>query len=476
MWPTMRWGMVRLIAGRELRDQWRDRRTLFLMFGLPVLMYPLFVGVGLLYWAALQEKRFVVGIRGAEHLPQEPQAFAAAAGAAAAIRSPLHYPPLLEQDRFAVRWTHSSSPVLPEPHPEADLRPLRLEPLPESEYQELLRQRRVDAVLLVEPDCAARLEQGDRPELRILLREGEENSKLAVHRLKEVLQRWREAIKRVRFARQGLPPDFDEPLRIYDPLSDKPVERQILDELRDILVKVIPFLLVMWMLTGAVYPAIDMTAGEKERGTMETLLISPAERSEIVLGKFVAVSVMGYTTAVWNVVLMLGAVVAAEYFFPMRLVSLAGMAAGLATAAPLAMLIAAVALALGVFARSSREGNYYMVPLFLVLLPLAYWSMSPGNELDGRTCWVPVVNVMLLQQRVLAVRPDPFPYGTLPAVALSLGVCVGAALAAAVRQFHRESVLFREVPAVRRRWRWRRPLLLVAGLVPLAAAAPACLI
>ncbi len=470
----LRWGIVGLIAGRELRDQWRDRRTLFLMFGLPVLMYPLFVGVGFLYWAALQEKRFVVGIRGAEYLPQEPQAFAAAAGAAAAARSPLHYPPLLEQDHFAVRWMHS--PALPEPQPEADLRPLQLEPLPEPEYEELLRQRRVDAVLLVEPDCAARLEQGGRPELRILSREGEENSKLAINRLKEVLQRWQEAVKRVRFARQGLPPDFDAPLRISDPLSDKPVERKILDELRDILVKVIPFLLVMWMLTGAVYPAIDMTAGEKERGTMETLLISPAERSEIVLGKFAAVSVMGYTTAVWNVLLMLGAVLAAEHVFAMRLVSLSGMAAGLATAAPLAMLIAAVALALGVFARSSREGNYYMVPLFLVLLPLAYWSMSPGNELDGRTCWVPVVNVMLLQQWVLAVRPDPFPYATLPAVALSLGVCVGAALAAAVRQFHRESVLFREVPAVRRRWRWRRSLLLLAGLAPLAAAGPACLI
>ena len=66
----MRWSVVRLIAAREIRDQLRDRRTLFLILGLPVLMYPLFVGVGLLFVAALKEKKLVVGVVGAEHLPQ----------------------------------------------------------------------------------------------------------------------------------------------------------------------------------------------------------------------------------------------------------------------------------------------------------------------------------------------------------------------------------------------------------------------
>ena len=66
----MRWPVVRLIAAREVRDQLRDRRTLFLILGLPVLMYPLFVGVGLLFVAAIKEKKLVVGVVGAEHLPQ----------------------------------------------------------------------------------------------------------------------------------------------------------------------------------------------------------------------------------------------------------------------------------------------------------------------------------------------------------------------------------------------------------------------
>ncbi len=57
-------------------------------------------------------------------------------------------------------------------------------------------------------------------------------------------------------------------------------------------------------LTGAFYPAVDLCAGEKERGTMETLLISPAKRSEIVLGKFFTVMLASILTAVLNLVSM----------------------------------------------------------------------------------------------------------------------------------------------------------------------------
>ena len=255
------------------------------------------------------------------------------------------------------------------------------------------------------------------------------------------------------FARAGLPAQFDSPIDIKDPLTDKPPEKKNFDELRDVLVKMIPLLLVMWMLTGAIYPAIDVTAGEKERGTMETLLISPAERSEIVFGKFFAVVVMGFGTAVWNVVLMLVAVAVVQIFFAHNLISLPGFGACVLAALPLAMLIAACGLALGIFARSTKEGNYYMVPMFFVVLPLSYLSMIPGKELDAFTSWVPVANVLLLQQRLMAVRTDAFPWQHLPAVVVSMAACIAIALCAAVWQFHRESVLFREAEGGGRRGR-----------------------
>jgi sodium transport system permease protein len=205
-----------------------------------------------------------------------------------------------------------------------------------------------------------------------------------------------------------------------------------------------------------VYPAIDMTAGEKERGTMETLLISPAERTEIVAGKFIATACLGFSTAMWNVLLMVVAVVVAPMlapnFFGADLISLSGLAASILASVPLAMLFAALALSLGIFARSTKEGNYYMVPLFFSVLPMAYWSMMPGNELDGRTSWIPLANALLFQQRLMSVRPDPFPWQHVPAVFISMGLCIALALWAATRQFHRESVLFRESQSGSRKW------------------------
>ena len=438
----MRVTIATLVARRELRDQWRDRRTLFLIFGLPLLMYPLFVGVGLLFWAALQDKQYVIGVVGAEQLPAGVPPLGAVAGMAAeAAHARQVYPALIHAGRFHPRYLKPGSTG------GGDLLLRFLEEVDE----ELLAQRAIDALLIVEGNCAAELEQGGQPTLRILAREGEENSKLAVRRLADVLDQWQTDVKKVRFARHNLPPDFDEPIRIHNPLSDKPLEKRLSDELRDTLVKVIPFLLIMWMLTGSLYPAIDMTAGEKERGTMETLLISPASRSEIVAGKFIAVAVMGYATAVWNVILMVGAVLVAQMFFPHELLSIPGLIAGMLTAIPLAILISAAALSLGVFARSTREGNYYMVPMFLVLLPLAYWSMTPGNELNGQTAWVPVVNVLLLQQRLLATRLDPFPWATVPVIVISLIVCIALLLVLAIAQFHREEVLFRDAQTPTRR-------------------------
>src|SRR5688500_13946763 len=97
----MRWPVVRLIAAREIRDQLRDRRTLFLILGLPVLMYPLFVGVGLLFVAAIKEKKLVIGVVGAEHLPQPAPSIAPVAGIAAQyVQKSRTFPPLIVDNKF----------------------------------------------------------------------------------------------------------------------------------------------------------------------------------------------------------------------------------------------------------------------------------------------------------------------------------------------------------------------------------------
>ena len=441
----MRWPIVRLIAYREARDQLRDRRTMFLILGLPLLMYPLFVGVGTVFVSMLKDKKLVVGVVGAEFLPKPGLDIAPLAGVPASAAAQMkQFPPLIANDKFLDEY-------LPEDPESASGGKLDYRSFP-TEDESLLPSRQVDALLIIDPDFTEKLERGERPSIRILGREGEENSKLAVLRVTGVLRKWIGAVKAVRFARRGLPPDFDNPVDIRDPQTGKSTEKKMADEVRDVLVKIIPLLLVMWMLTGAIYPAIDMTAGEKERGTMETLLISPAERSEIVAGKFFAVTFLGFGTAVWNILLLVGAVAIAQLFLKSPLLSLVGLAAGVLAALPVAMLFAASCLTLGVFARSTKEGNYYMVPMFFVVLPLAYWSMAPGMELDGKMSWVPITNALLLQQRLMAVRTDPFPWQHVPAVFASMTLCISLGLWGAVWQFQREAVLFREAQQGGRKW------------------------
>jgi sodium transport system permease protein len=415
-------------------------------------MYPLFVGVGILFVSALKEKKLVVGVVGAEFLPQPKSDVALGPASIAGVPAGYTqfkswaYPPLILDGKFSTRYLTD----------DPDGVSLLIKPM-ESRDDDVLAKRQADAVLVIEPDFLAKLERGERPSVRVIGREGEENSKLAVRRLVLVLRRWADSVKTTRFARAGLASDFDSPIEIKDPISDKPLAKKVLDELRDELVKVIPFLLMMWMLTGATYPAIDMTAGEKERGTMETLLISPAKRSEIVFGKFSAVVAMGFGTAIWNVLLMSIAVAVAPLLAPSiagrSLLSFPGLAVCVIAAVPLAMMIAACGLTLGIFARSTKEGNYYMVPMFLVALPLSSLSMRPGMELDAATSWIPVTNALLLQQRLLGVRADAFPWQHIPAVVISLTLCIAVALWTAVRQFQRESVLFREAEVGRRKWR-----------------------
>src|SRR5215218_4319946 len=113
----MRWSIVRLIATREIRDQLRDRRTLFLILVLPVLMYPLFIGVGILFLTALKDNTFKVGVVGAEHLPKGDPA------------DPKQNPSLLGPDgQFAARYAASDA---------GDGVPLEVKPLPSADDETL---------------------------------------------------------------------------------------------------------------------------------------------------------------------------------------------------------------------------------------------------------------------------------------------------------------------------------------------------
>src|SRR5208282_2792338 len=202
------------------------------------------------------------------------------------------------------------------------------------------------------------------------------------------------------FVRQHLPNYIDDPFQIAQLPGTAPgvtEGRTILD----MLARVFPFMLVLWSLTGALYPAVDLCAGEKERGTMETLLISPAGREEIVWGKFLTIWVFSAGTALLNLLSMGLTTWSFAGQLPRVEFTTGGLLWCVLLLLPLSAFFSAVCLAIGAYARSTKEGQYYLMPLFLVTMPLIFLTLAPGVELNSFYSMVPVTGVALLMQRLL---------------------------------------------------------------------------
>jgi len=484
----MRWSIIRLIWLRELRDQLRDRRTLFMIAVLPVLLYPVLGFAVLKFATSFVAAPSSVGIaHGTECLgfpsrtppsaglspvpdlawltalpvPAGGPGLDALAGAAALAQAAhlrLDYPLLVNGRPGAGEDGHAPAPsgLLAE----ANVRLVFLA----DDGRVALQSKQVDVVLVAVPDFWQHLENGDRPEVRLRGREGDDHSRQAAQRLYPGLVRWKKLVTEVRLVRHSLPGDFDDPLAIVDPASNKAAGAAAAETLLGLLVRVFPFMLVMWSLAGALYPAVDVCAGEKERGTMETLLISPAGREEIVLGKFLTIWVFSAGTAVLNLVSMGLSTWQFKEQLPHGALSLAAVAWCVLLVLPLSAFFSAVSLAIGAYARSSKEGQYYLMPLFLVTMPLIFLTLAPGVELNQFYSMVPVTGVALLMQRLMtSAGLEQVPWLYFGPVLAPVALYSWLALRWAIDQFQREEVLFREAERldvglwVRRLFRRKEP-------------------
>lgn len=443
----MSWAKVRTLFLRELRDQVRDRRTLFMIFVLPVLLYPM-LGISLSKYAEVfQEQARTVVLVGAEHLDR-PATDADPAPANAEDPAP----PLLAPDGATF------NPALFDVAQDAAR--LQVVRVPAgSEWSDagsrrvLLRQGKADAVVEIPTDLMERLRDLGRSAIPIYYNSADEKSQVTFLRVDRVLERWRDWIVEQRREQEGKPEGYTDPVRAEAMDIATSAETG-----GSVWARVFPFLLVMMALTGAFYPAVDLCAGEKERGTMETLLISPATRGEIVAGKFLTVLVVSMGTALLNLASMAltglqltrglrgvadpaeRAVTATAALAPPSLASLLWMVVLLV---PLAAFFSALCLALAVMARSMKEGQYYMTPLYLVAIPLIFLTIAPGITLTPFTSLIPITGLGLLLKTLMLGDYANARSFALP-VLVPLGLYAWLALRWAVEQFRSESVLFRE--------------------------------
>jgi sodium transport system permease protein len=478
----MRWSLIRLICLRDLRDQLRDRRTVLMMAVIPFVLYPL-VGFGLIQFAmGYAKKSSIVGIQGVENLPSmkplsldsnplpmapwlaiNPQGGAAAvassSGRAFLIQQGFGQdaPPLLIKEGETLRFAgtgnrqddDSASLTVRLIDGPASGKSGAAQPNPddrtETAGRTALNEKQVDVLIVVPDHFQQDVDGGGRGTLLVLTRHGDEYSRIVGQRVHALLRAWKNRLKEVRFVRANLPAHFDDPVQIVDPEAAKSSAKQAADGLFEMLVRIIPFMIVMWSLAGALYPAVDLCAGEKERGTMETLLISPAGREEIVVGKFLTIWFFSAVTALLNL-LSLGATTwQFRGMLPGEALRPGPLLWCVVLVLPLSAFFSAISLAVGAYARSSKEGQYYLMPLFLVTMPFVFLSLAPGVELNPFYCMVPVTGVALLMQRfMITTSPDEIAYFYLVPVLAPMALYGWLALRWAIEQFQREEVLFRE--------------------------------
>jgi sodium transport system permease protein len=494
----MSWRNVKLIFMREVLDQLRDRRTLFMVAVLPILLYPL-MGIGMFQMTAIfSEQPRTVVILGADNLPDLP---------------------LLDGDHFARTWFRISTDAdklrvisdAAETTPSADpaVNEARTKVLEQAKQMRELLKRRVDAeteleaaqaakrpvdevlaleskvhqlieplsqrfhasgiqvLIIVPPEFKQNLlhlrdELGrrgaddkvlapiDYPRPLIVQNSADEKSVIAHSRVTEVMREWERSLLRKYLRESGLPE------HLPTPINPTPIDLAAANQVSaNVWSKLFPSLLVIMALTGAFYPAVDLGAGEKERGTMETLLICPATRTEIVLGKFLTVMMFSASTALLNLsslgftgkymASLASGGGAASKFGDLSLPPFSSLIWILVMLVPLASLFSALCLAFATFARSSKEGQYYLTPLLMVTMGLTVFCSSPAVDIEPFYSVIPVMGPALLLKGLLkATGPDMTLYMyAIPVLLTSIGYSL-LALWWAIDQFGREEVLFRE--------------------------------
>jgi sodium transport system permease protein len=147
---------------------------------------------------------------------------------------------------------------------------------------------------------------------------------------------------------------------------------------------ILPYLMIVMCLAGAIYPAIDLTAGEKERGTLETLLSSPVARTHLVLGKGLVVLTASLATAALSISANGLAFLHPSGKFaklPLTLDPLA-LAGVCVVMIPLAVFFRRWPIAVGLFARSAKEANTYLQPMLLLAIVPAIVAALPGVDFN----------------------------------------------------------------------------------------------
>lgn len=411
----MRWAFVWRVAFKELLSTWRDRRTLRSTILLPLVMIPLFsVGFPLLLARAFggqQSASQTVGVVGLAALPPE-------------LRVALTRD--VRDAKGAVTTAGLKLVDVADP---------------------------LAAVRAGDVDAALRLTRRGEGRFEAQVFSNASNQRVqagAAEKVRAGLRAYNDALVARGLRGLGVDESFLRPVAVADVNTAEPRERA-----GGPLAFIVPYFLMQFILSGAMGPAIDSTAGEKERGTLEALLVSPVRRLEVVIGKLLATTVFAVATAFFGVIgfslagplarLVAGGADTTDTFATALGGTLnAGpgdLALLLLVAISSAFLLSALVLAISVYARSFREAQTYLTPVaILLIVPLFVLQFADFIAKTPGLYALPLIGGALA---ILDVVKGTVQTGdALLAVASNLASTALLTLLA-LRSFRREDVIFR---------------------------------
>ncbi|MHA4869522.1 ABC transporter permease [Duganella sp. PWIR1] len=391
---------------KELLELARDRRTFFFTVFIPVFAMPLiFAGFGFLSSSMFKQAStadMAYAIFGQEHAPQLAARFAREKGfKAIALASPDDIRSAIAADRIKFALV-----------------------IPAGLNEQLGAQRQ--GVIQLHYNSAAAI---DLTRKRVMSVIGSENSERREH-----------ALSALKLSKQQLAFALD-PIALEDhSTADKR------EQMGAVIGGMLPYILLMVCLMAAMYPAIDTGAGEKERGTLETLLLAPVSRSAIVLAKFLMLFTVGLTSALLMIVSVgvllhfFGPAIGGDMVQMVRAIGLLDLAMVALMLVPTAAIFAAILLSISVYAKSYKEAAGLISPLMIVTILPTLAALLPGVELNWKWAMVPLTNVSLAMKELVKGTMD---YRMFSVILLSTTLTAGLLLLVCRWWFNREQVLFR---------------------------------
>ncbi len=357
--------LLAIIFKKELKDMLRDRRTLFFMVVMPFLVifliFNLSMRLGRDMEKRAQEKELRVAVFSAQPLP--------------AFLSLLQTG---DKVKIETRVTRA-------------------------EIERAVNGDRIDFAISFPDDFSEALDREASSEVGIYYKASTSENERALGRVHKVVEAYGKQLLNARLQKKNLDAAFVEPLRI----DDRDVS-SVREKIGQRLGGMFPYFFVIFCFLGAMVPAIDLAAGEKERGTMETLLVSPATRLQIVLGKFLVVTASGIFTALSSV-LWLYLIFRQSKAIPpevlsgiLKMIEWKSLLLLFSMVIPLCAFFAAILLSVSVFAKSYKEAQSIITPLELHGLIPVLIGIFPGIKLNAATALIPILNISLATKEIIA--------------------------------------------------------------------------